>query len=452
MNVSLARPDVLAGTIKAPPSKSETHRVIVASAMDRASEVLSPLYADSTEATRRACIALGATIRQEGQDLFVDGFKGQPRSGGIINVGNSGTTMRLTISLASLCRDGKTTTIIGDSSLSRRPNGPLVAALRELGVDIKGQGTNDTAPVTVKGNGLKGGNVKISVSESSQYVSSLLMACPCADSDTTIDVIGAMSSKPYIEMTLELLKQYHIEIDHSKDLRHFYMPGKQQFRGPKKISVKGDYSQAAFFLAAGSLFPSEITVENLYKDRQGDRKFLDILTQMGVKLEIHESSVSVKGPYHLEGIDVDLGDTPDLFPITAVLGAFASGRTKMYNMPQIRYKESDRIAVMKRELERYGARVEEGEDYMTVYGLRSPNKQHLVFDPKDPRTHVADHRVEMSLSILALASDQIWLGDSQCISISYPGYFEDLQRLGVEVHQNEHLAVPTKGRMLPQVR
>lgn len=423
----------LMGEIKVPGSKSYTHRVLAAAALATGETlIINPSRSEANERMMYACKNLGATITEEGNNWRVTGFGGCPcENVDEINIKNSGTALRLAISLASLAKD-QTITITGDDSLKTRPNIALITALNNLGAKIKGTMIDDEvyAPITVEGRGLKGGKTTIDGTKSSQYLSSLLLVSPFAESDTTIEVEGTIVSKDYISMTLEVLDKFGVKMT-NHDYKKYSIPGKQSYISPKVYEILGDYSQAAFPLAAACLIESDVTVKGLSpNDKQGDKRIIEILGDMGARIEVIGNDYRVRGPFDLEGVDVDLINTPDLFPVLAVLGIYAKGKMRLYNMPQIRFKETDRIAVMQRELTKCGVRVEDEFDEMTVYhkdNLRL-EKNH-VFSSRGQNHGVTDHRVAMALSIIAMRSGPAIIEESKRVEISYPDYFTDMESL-----------------------
>ena len=421
----------LHGRIKSPPSKSYTHRALVISCLNEKATIVNPLHSKATYWMKEACESFGAEIIDETKEWKIRGFK-ELRSAGKIDVGNSGTALRLSISLAALASDGGKTIVTGDASLCNRPNKPLVDALQDLGGDIEGTGPDHNAPITIIGNGLKGGTTTISGSKSSQFISSLLLACPKAQSDTEINVSGQLVSKPYVRMTLDLLNQAEIEVKNSQDLQHFFVPAGQKYKSLGEYHIYGDYSQAAFFLAAASLVDADVIVEDLRDDKQGDRRIVQILKDMGVDIRQYDSSVRVKGPSDMHGVEIDLCDTPDLFPILAVLAMFSKGITRLYNIPQIRYKESDRIAVLKREFVKLGAKIEDKHDEMIIHPQNKLTCGNCTLDPRG-EYDVPDHRIALALSILGLKVGKAVVKDGDCVEVSFPTFVRDMNNLGANM-------------------
>lgn len=430
MDVLVNKPKILKGEITPPPSKSHTHRVLAAASLADHTVIKNPSHSEANEAMMNACRQLGASITlAENGDYDVHGFGSVPPSDKIW-VGNSGTALRLSIALASLVNGSRI--IDGDASLRKRPTKPLIKALNSLGCDVKGtvDGEEAYAPVVVNGGQLSGGHVEIIGTKSSQYLSSLLLVSPFANSDVDIKITGDVVSKPYIEMTKQVLNSFGIVVD-NRDDRHYHIASGQRYHSPGIYEIPPDYSQAAFFLAAACIVESEITVKGLIPNNaQADEQIITVLTDMGAEIERHGNDLSVHGPFDLTGIEVDLNKAPDLFPVLSVLGIYAEGSMRLYNMPQIRYKETDRIAVMAREFKKYGIRVDDdAEDEMTVYHKDMP-EQNYDFSAKGDHG-VTDHRVAMALSLVGIRSGCSIIREADRVGISYPDYFKHLDSVNV---------------------
>lgn len=432
-NALIHKTDKLTGEVTVPGSKSYTHRVLAAASLGSHTLIKNPSLSHANRAMMDACNALGAKITRVGKDYDVDGFNGEPIIAyPEINVGNSGTALRISIALTSLAHGN--VTITGDDSLKKRPTLPLVDALNELGSDVKAFCPEGNAPIVINASGLDGGHTTLDVTQSSQYLSSLLLVSPFAENDVNIDLDGTIVSKPYIDMTIEVLNNFNIDVERSDDYRHYTINSNQEYISPETYAIPGDYSQSAFFLAAGSLVDSDIQVKGLRKnDAQGDSAIIPILNKMGADITQYDDYIQVNGPTTLVGRDIDLIDSPDLFPVLAVLGAYAEGHTRLYNMPQIRTKETDRIAVMERELKRCGVHVESDETEMTVYQADLPEKSYEL--SAEGSQGVSDHRVAMALSLIGVKSGCAIIQDANCVNISYPEYFADLESLGVRTEE-----------------
>ncbi len=441
MDILIKKSTSLAGTVIAPGSKSYTHRVIAAASLYGGEMLIqNPSNSDANAAMLHACRQLGASMTQEKDGIRVGRIRGRPDADRPIDLGNSGTALRMVISLACLA-EGKLA-ITGDPSLQNRPTRPLLDALRSMGADITGipRETRDGefdeyAPIIVNARGgLDGGRVEISCKESSQYLSSLLLASGLASRDVEIHVTDMVASRPYVEMTMEVLDNFGIRVRRSDDYMRYTIKANQAHKGPDTYRIPGDYSQAAFFMAAACLVDSDVRIGGLDPhDRQGDKVIVDILQEMGAEIGEDSGYILVRGPFKLRGIEADLVDAPDLFPVLSVLGIYASGKTRLYNMPQIRSKETDRISVIEREFARYGIRTESGRDEMTVYSTDLPEGKY-VFSARG-RQGVTDHRVAMALSLIGIRTGSAVIEEADKISVSYPDYTRDMNGIGASMEQ-----------------
>ncbi len=410
----------LSGSVEAPPSKSYTHRAVVLAALaDGVSEVSKPLESRDTMSTLRGCTALGAKALMEKGKWVIEGKKRLETPDDVINVDNSGTTIRLLTAVSALAPGF--TVLTGDESIRRRPMGPLLEALHQLGVECWSTKSNETPPIVVKGGGVRGGEAFIRGDISSQFISALLVVSPLAERDTSIFLTSELKSKPYVDITLEVMEKFGVKVE--RTARSFHVE-KMEYM-PVKFTVPGDFSSAAFLLAAAAVTESDITVTNLdLRSPQGDKKIIDVLKKMGCSVNVGERMVRVKGNKGLVGVEVDCGDTPDLLPVIAVLGAFAEGKTRIFNAEHVRFKESDRISVMAKELSKMGVYVEEKKDGLVIRGGKVRGG---VVDAH------GDHRVFMALVVAGLAAKgETLVSGEESVDVSYPSFLNDLARLGAE--------------------
>jgi 3-phosphoshikimate 1-carboxyvinyltransferase len=296
-----------------------------------------------------------------------------------------------------------------------------VEALRKLGVDCTS--SNGYPPVTVEGKGLPGGATSLRGDVSSQFVTGLLLATPLAEAETEIRVTTRLESQPYVRLTLDILEKHKIEVEASPSLRNFRVPPKQRYLATTHI-VPGDYSSAAFLMAASALTGFAITIGNLIPD-QPDSSIIFLLRQMGVHVETRGDQVRIEGG-DLKGMEVDARDIPDIVPVMAALGCKAAGTTRMIQASRVRYKESDRLSALAQELQKFGAEVTEDEESLTVTPPRT-----LIGAKVDSH---GDHRIAMACTILGLASQgRTEVGGVECVDKSYPNFFKDLRSLGGRV-------------------
>jgi len=421
MNLSVIPTEKLAGEVKAPPSKSYTIRAITAAMLAEGdSLILDPLYSKDTKACIQVSEKLGARVERVDGSLNISGVVGQPKcSVKVLDTLNSGTTIRLMTAVASLCRERVILT--GDESIQKRPIEPLLEALRQLGV--KCASTNGCPPLWVQGP-LKGGVCAISGGVSSQFISALLMALPCAEDNSDVTITGQLKSRPYIDLTLDMLERFRIKVI-PKNHTQFIIQGDQTYKATT-YTVEGDYSSGAFLMAAAALTDSKVTVHNLFRNsKQADKKILSILQLMGAHVDVKGEYVTVSGTGFLRGINVDLNDSPDLLPVMAVLGALASGKTRIFNVAHARLKECDRIKAMHTELSKMGAQVVEHPDGLEITGGRL----------KAARVNGwRDHRIVMALAVAGLkAGGTTEITDREYVGVTFPGFARTMRTLGARM-------------------
>jgi 3-phosphoshikimate 1-carboxyvinyltransferase len=424
MDVIVKATDFLSGEVKAPPSKSYTHRAIMMAGLaEGTSKIHDPLLSADPLASINALRAAGAEINIKDSELEIMGNSGEIKvPTGIVDVHNSGTTIRIMTSVFALC--GEKVTLTGDSSIQKRPMQPLLDALRQMGVETSS--TNGNPPVTIKGS-IKSSTCKIRGDLSSQYISGLLMALPLARGDSRVEIEGELKSRPYLDLTFDMLTRFGGEVKNN-DYKSFEIPGTQTYKATD-YTVEGDYSGAAFILAAAVLTNSKVTVRNLFREsRQGDKKIVEILQKMGAELEIGKDSVTVNGCNSLNGVEVDLSQTPDLLPIMAVLGALAKGETRIYNVEHARIKECDRIDAMSQGLRKMGAEFKENPDGFIFRGVEMLKGTKLkTFN---------DHRIVMALAVAGLrAKGETLIKDAESVAVSFPNFIGAMCSLGANFNE-----------------
>ncbi|SIR18293.1 3-phosphoshikimate 1-carboxyvinyltransferase [Haladaptatus litoreus] len=429
MNVELSQSS-LSGTARAPSSKSYTHRAILAAGYSGGALVYDPLVSADTKATMRAVDAFGGDVTDTGEALEIDGFDGEPQiPADVIDCANSGTTMRLVSGTTALV-DG-ITVLTGDSSLRSRPQGPMLSAIEQLDGRAESSRGNGKAPLVMKGP-VSGDTVSIPGDVSSQYISALLMAGALTEDGIDIELETELKSAPYVDITLELLADFGVEAE--KDGRTFSVPGGQFYEPTDgEYHVPGDFSSISYLLAAGAVAAKEdeeLRIRGAYPSAQGDTFIVDVLDRMGadVNWNRNDGILTVKRS-SLSGVEVDVGDTPDLLPTVAVLGAIADGETTIVNCEHVRYKETDRVAVMASELDALGAVVEEEEDELTIRGEESD------LSGTDVAGH-GDHRIVMSLAVAGLVADgTTTIAGAEHVDVSFPNFFEVLYDLGAKIER-----------------
>jgi len=405
------------GKARAPSSKSYTIRGLMCAALARGeSEITSPLSSDDTDAATNVLSRVGVSIKRKNDSWRVTGGDFHEPDTDLF-CGESAATLRFMTAICSLV-PGKCRLTAGGSLLVR-PVKPLVEALRQLGVSCFSQ--DDCAPVTVGGGRLRGGIARLPGDISSQFVSALLFVAPLAENDVEIGLTTPLESKPFVLMTLDCLEKFGIRVKHSKDLRQFEIS--KQTYNPTSYRVEGDWSSASYFLALGAM-SGEVEVENLNPESlQGDKIILDFLRDMGALVDIKEDSITVRRA-RLSAIKADLSDCIDLLPTMSVLAAVAEGTSQFAGIERARIKESDRVLVVKQGLERMGVRVKEDRDRITIYGSRP---QGATIDSR------GDHRIAMAFSLLGLVAGGTVIEDAECVSKTFPQFWDVLKSIGGEV-------------------
>ncbi|WP_374352500.1 3-phosphoshikimate 1-carboxyvinyltransferase [Chitinimonas sp.] len=428
--LDLAPCSVAHGAVRLPGSKSISNRTLLLAALaDGRTQVRGLLDSDDTRRMLEALQTLGVNWQQEGErDYVVDGVAGRfPVANAELFLGNAGTAFRpLTAALALMTGHYQ---LSGVARMHERPIGDLVDALRTLGAQIDYLGTPGFPPLAIKPwqnqhNEQPGLRTSVRGDVSSQFLTALLMALPLSREDTLIEVAGELISKPYIEITLNLMRRFGMQVER-RGWSEFHLPAQQIYSSPGTIHVEGDASSASYFLAAGALGGGPVRVEGVGRDSiQGDIKFADTLAQMGALIALGEDWIEATGPRVAQGaklraIDADLNHIPDAAMTIAVLALFADGTTTIRNVASWRVKETDRLSAMATELRKVGAVVEEGADYLRI----TPPAQltpDAVIDTYD------DHRMAMCFSLVALGGTPIRINDPKCVSKTFPEYFDVL--------------------------
>lgn len=399
------------GCVRIPGSKSHTIRALfISSLADGQSVIHKPLISDDALSALEVCRALGADIYNQGDKFIVKGFGGKPRTPeDIINVGNSGTTLRLGLMAAGL-NDGYTV-FTGDYQIRRRPLAPLIAAMNNLGAQVVSTRGNGMAPVIVKGP-LKGGTTELD-SVTSQYLSSILISSPLLEEDTNI-ILTRLNEVPYVELTMWWLDKQGIKYEHD-GFKSFSIKGRQSYK-PIDIAIPGDFSSATFFMVLAAVSGSEFKLNNLdMSDPQGDKQVLEFLRKMGASYTVENDGIIIKGG-KLEGIEIDMNSTPDALPAMAVAGCFAEGETRLVNVPQARLKETDRIHVMYSELTKMGADISELPDGLII---RKSSLKGCKVCGHD------DHRIVMALAIAGLNTDgETVINSAEAMNVTFPEFPE----------------------------
>ena len=337
-------------------------------------------------------------------------------------LGNAGTAMRpLT---AALCLKGSAEVeviLTGELRMKERPILHLVDALRQAGTDIRYLENEGYPPVAIRNKGIKGGNVKIDGSISSQFLTALLMSAPLAENDTEIEIIGELVSKPYIDITLAMMRDFGVDVK-NHHYQKFQVKGNQSYVSPGKYLVEGDASSASYFLAAGAI-KGKVKVTGIGKNSiQGDRLFADDLEKMGAKITWGEYYIQAERA-ELHGIDMDMNHIPDAAMTIATTALFANGETVIRNIYNWRVKETDRLTAMATELRKVGAEVEEGEDFIRIQPLTLNQFKHADIETYN------DHRMAMCFSLIALSNTPVTILDPKCTAKTFPTFFSEFEKI-----------------------
>jgi len=425
MELIIQKTDTLKGVIKAPPSKSYTHRAIIISSLgDGKSLLKDPLFSEDTRASLNACETLGAEIKQKKESCIVQGTGGKLKTPeDVLDLKNSGTTLRIMTSVASLAPDY--TVLTGDSSLRTRPMQDLLDALHGLSVTAFSTRNNGKPPICIKG-GFKGGKTDIKGDVSSQFISSLLIASPYARNPVDINIKGNFISKPYVDMTTDVMNKFGVNTDYDKENNSFHVEN-QSYKS-RDYTIEGDFSSASYIIGAAASLRGEILVKNVFKDsKQGDKQILDIVKEMGAEVKFKKDEVAIRGYGKLQGIEVNLENAPDLLPTVSALGAISEGETRITNVEHARFKETDRIHTCAVELSKLGVSLKEEHDGLII---RGGAKGGVV------KSH-GDHRLVMALSLVGLKVGGVKIENASVYNVSFPDFPETMKKLGckIEVHK-----------------
>lgn len=425
----------LTGRVRVIESKSFAHRVMLAAALAEATtgektEILMENASEDVAATRRVVAALGDRAE-------------------VVDCGESGTTLRFSVPICGALGLREKTVFTGRGRLMERPMGPLIEAMKAHGAQV----TYEDGNLVLTGR-LTAGDYAIAANVSSQYISGLLFALPLLDGDSTLTLLGQVESRPYIDITLAVLRQFGIVIEEDAAQNVFSIGGNQRYRSPGRLQVEGDWSNAAFWLAAGAVGGGPVTVTGLnLSSVQGDREIVNVLRRFGATVNETpadagsagggngEVTVSCPGG-RLHGADIDVRDIPDLVPIISVVAAAAQGDTKIYNAGRLRIKESDRLVTTRSMLEALGASVEEGEDFLLVHGSGGKGRGIGIKGRKNDGKGAGglltggsvdgagDHRIVMSAAVAAsICREPVTICGAEAVNKSYPGFFEKWEML-----------------------
>ncbi len=415
------------GSVRLPGSKSISNRVLLLAALaDGVTEVRDLLKSDDTDRMLDALNLLGVKVESLGDNAYrVTGCGGNfPNKNAKLFLGNAGTAFRpLT---AALALSGGSYELSGVPRMHERPIGDLVDALRQLGAQIEYLGNEGFPPLRISPAQLAGDTVQVRGDVSSQFLTGLLMALPLTGQTVKVEVVGELISKPYIEITLAMMKRFGVNLER-KEWQSFIVFGGQRYQSPGKVFVEGDASSASYFLAAGAIGGGPLRVEGVGRESvQGDIRFAEELQKMGAQITMGPNWMEVVGPADgkLNAIDLDCNHIPDAAMTLAVAALFADGTTTLRNIASWRVKETDRIAAMATELRKVGATVEEGADYIRI----TPPASHIL-NPASGIDTYDDHRMAMCFSLAAFGGAGIRINDPKCVAKTFPDYFVEFAKV-----------------------
>jgi len=405
----------ISATVAIPSSKSYTNRALLIAALtDGECRIENPLFSDDTRYMSEALIRFGIPVEREADKAFVvsgtDGKITAPQEE--IFVGNAGTTMRFLTTFSTLANG--VTRLSGDKRMQERPIGDLLDCLKQMQVRAQSIKGNQCPPLEIHGGHVPGGEVRLAGNKSSQYLTSILLSAPYFANDTTIHIQGDLTSKTYADITLDIMEAFGVRVE-NESYQRFHVLAGQRYRA-ESYRVEGDWSSASYFLASAAVTGGEITLNGMNADSvQGDAQFLDVLAKMGCEIEKSQEKIRLKGN-PLKGITINMNSMPDAVQTLAVTALFAEGETVITGIGNLRIKETDRIEALATELSRLGAKVDSGDDFLTI--RPGDNLSGAEIETYD------DHRMAMSFALAGLKIPGIKIKNPKCVEKSFPDFFE----------------------------
>ena len=407
--------------VRVPGSKSITQRALICASLATGdSKLIGALKSEDIELSSNALRELGVNILEQGDsNLDIQGVGCKVRQGPKeIFLGNNGTGMRF---ITAVCGLGEGEYILdGTKRMQERPIEPLLEALRGWGVKAESLKATGCPPVKIETSGISGGKTYIDASKSSQFLSALMLIAPCAQRPCEIEILKGLVSRPYIEITKKVMAAFFVDVTEDKNI--FFIPN-QGYKGTD-YEIEGDASSASYFWAAAAITGGSIEVENVpTSSMQGDAKFVEILKEMGCRVEKGHKGVRVNGPLdgELKSIDIDMSKWPDMVPTLAAVAVFADGVTRIKNVHHLRIKETDRLSAVANELKKLGVNVKEFEDGLEIEGKRDLTPE--LIDTYD------DHRIAMSFAVIGLRCKGLYIKDPACVRKSFPNFWQKWQEM-----------------------
>ena len=408
----------ISGKIVCPSNKSYTHRaVFLASLTKGESTIENILHSADTKATIEACKKFGAKINENGNNLVINSDSSIHAS--TIDAANSGTTIRIATAIASLA-DGKST-LSGDTSLNQRPMKPLLDALESIGAKCS---SNDGKPPVEVSGIIKGGELSILGNISSQFISALMIAAPLSQNGIILNIEGDLVSKPYLDATISIMKKFGVDVKTEIPYKKYSI--NNQTYNSSSVTIPSDFSSLALLLSASVLIGDNLQIEVTMSDLpQGDEYFIEILKKLGADVDIKSNIITVKSPEKLDGGKFDLSNTPDLLPPLSILALKTTNPIEIFNVKHARYKETDRIAILARELQKLGIKVEEKEDGLILHSSDELNGANLNSEN--------DHRLFMTFCIAGMYVGNCIVSDAESVNVSYPNFIDDVNAIGGKI-------------------
>ncbi len=407
-------------TLAVPGSKSLTNRAFVVAALANGTSTLrGGLIAEDSEVMINALNTLGLTVEEDGTTFTVHGQGGNiPKTQAELDLRLSGTSIRFLTALVATGQGHYK--LDGNERMRQRPIQDLLESLRPLGVTLDTEFETGCPPVIVEANGMKGGTTSVAGDRSSQFLSGLLMSAPYAKNTVTIHVTGELQSKPFVDMTLKLMQDFGVSVERD-GYKSFTI--KPQVYKARDYLIEGDAMAAGYFWAAAAITGGRVKVTNVGSTSvQGDKRLANVLEQMGCKVTWTETTCEIIGTSHLRGGTFDLNDMPDQAQTLAVVGLFADSPVRIENVWNMRIKETDRLAALNIELSKFGAKVEEGKDYIVVHPLKTFPKSVSV-------ATYGDHRMAMAFALAGLKIPNITIQEPACVAKTFPEFFDVLSQL-----------------------
>ena len=408
----------ISGKIVCPSNKSYTHRaVFLASLTKGESTIENILHSADTKATIEACKKFGAKINENGNNLVINSDSSIHAS--TIDAANSGTTIRMATAIASLA-DGKST-LSGDASLNQRPMKPLLDALESIGAKCS---SNDGKPPVEVSGIIKGGELSILGNISSQFISALMIAAPLSQNGIILNIEGDLVSKPYLDATISIMKKFGVDVKTEIPYKKYSI--NNQTYNSSSVTIPSDFSSLALLLSASVLIGDNLQIEATLSDLpQGDEYFIEVLKKLGADVDINSNIITVKSPEKLDGGKFDLSNTPDLLPPLSILALKTTNPIEIFNVKHARYKETDRIAILARELQKLGIKVEEKEDGLILHSSDELNGANLNSEN--------DHRLFMTFCIAGMYVGNCIVSDAESVNVSYPNFIDDVNAIGGKI-------------------